>query len=306
MAEAYVQVERLRKIYGDVAAVDDVSFVINQGEVFGLLGPNGAGKTTTLEIMEGLRTADSGRVTISGMELPGAFDRLKQIIGVQLQATSLYERIKVAEVLALFGSYYEHSLPVDDLLHLVSLDDKRKSFVKDLSGGQLQRLALALALVNDPQLVFLDEPTTGLDPQARQNLWSIIENMKKEGRTVILTTHYMEEAERLADRVAIIDHGKIIALDTPQALIRTLDAGGKITCTAKAPLPRERLAGEPEIVGIDSENGRCVLKVTETKRALSALLRIAEEHGVELMDLQVSRPNLEDVFLHLTGRHLRE
>jgi ABC-2 type transport system ATP-binding protein len=306
MAEIYVQVERLRKTYGNLAAVDDISFAIAKGEVFGLLGPNGAGKTTTLEIMEGLRPADSGRVTIAGMELPGAFDRLKQIIGVQLQATSLYDRIKVAEVLELFGSYYEHAVGVDELLRLVSLEEKRKSFVKTLSGGQLQRLALALALVNDPRLVFLDEPTTGLDPQARQNLWTIIEKMKGEGRTVILTTHYMEEAERLADRVAIIDHGKIIAMDTPAALIRLLDAGGKIICTAQGNLPHDQLRDVPEITAVESENGRCVLKVTETKRALAALLRVAEENAVELMDLQVSRPNLEDVFLHLTGRHLRE
>jgi len=306
MSEAYVQVEQLRKTYGDLTAVDGISFTIEQGEVFGLLGPNGAGKTTTLEIMEGLRSSDSGRVSISGMELPGAFDQLKQIIGVQLQATSLYDRIEVAEVLALFGSYYEKSLSVDELLKLVSLEEKRKDYVKNLSGGQLQRLALALALVNDPRLVFLDEPTTGLDPQARQNLWTIIERMKGEGRTVILTTHYMEEAERLADRVAVIDHGKIIAMDSPRALIRLLDTGGKIVCSVAGTLPLEQLHNTPDIAKITQENGRLTLEVHDTKGALTLLLSIAGEHAIELEDLHVSRPNLEDVFLHLTGRHLRE
>ncbi len=306
MAETYIQVEHLRKTYGDLAAVDDISFTIDKGEVFGLLGPNGAGKTTTLEIMEGLRTADSGRVRISGLDIANDLGRLKQIIGVQLQATSLYDRIKVAEVLGLFGSYYEKSVGVEDLLRLVSLEEKRKAYVKNLSGGQLQRLAVALALVNNPELVFLDEPTTGLDPQARQNLWAIIENMKAEGRTVILTTHYMEEAERLADRVAIIDHGKIIAMDTPQALIRLLDTGGKIECTVSGELPLDRLHNVPEISKIERTNGHLSLKVSETKRALTALLAIAEEHAIGLEDLHVSRPNLEDVFLHLTGRRLRE
>jgi len=208
--------------------------------------------------------------------------------------------------LALFGSYYEKSIGVEDLLRLVSLEEKRKAYVKNLSGGQLQRLAVALALVNNPELVFLDEPTTGLDPQARQNLWAIIENMKAEGRTVILTTHYMEEAERLADRVAIIDQGKIIAMDTPQALIRLLDTGGKIECTVSGELPLDQLHNVPEISKIKRTNGHLSLKVSETKRALTALLAIAEEHTVGLEDLHVSRPNLEDVFLHLTGRLLRE
>ncbi|MFC1475394.1 ABC transporter ATP-binding protein [Candidatus Zixiibacteriota bacterium] len=306
MADAYIQVEHLRKTYGNLAAVDDISFTIDKGEVFGLLGPNGAGKTTTLEIMEGLRTADSGCVCVSGLDLAHDLGRLKQIIGVQLQATSLYDRIKVAEVLALFGSYYEKSIGVEDLLRLVSLEEKRRAYVKNLSGGQLQRLAVALAIVNDPELVFLDEPTTGLDPQARQNLWAIIENMKTEGRTVILTTHYMEEAERLADRVAIIDHGKIIAMDTPPALIRLLDTGGKIACTVSGPLPLEQLNQVPEITKIESTDGHLSLQVTDTKLAVTALLALAGEHAVGLEDLHVSRPNLEDVFLHLTGRRLRE
>jgi len=306
MSNTYIQVENLRKTYGDLIAVNDVSFGIAKGEVFGLLGPNGAGKTTTLEIMEGLRTADSGRVRIAGFELPRQIQKLKQIIGVQLQATSLYDRIKVDEVLDIFGSCYHTAIGVGDLLRLVSLEEKQKAYVKDLSGGQMQRLALALALVNDPELVFLDEPTTGLDPQARQNVWSIIERMKAEGRTVILTTHYMEEAERLADRVAIIDYGKIVALDTPAALIRLLDAGGKIECSISGPLVLDELQEDLEISKIKSENGRLSFNVKDTKQAVVALMSLAEQAHVTIEDLHIGRPNLEDVFLHLTGRRLRE
>ena len=304
--ETYIQVTDLRKTYGDLVAVDNISFTIDRGEVFGLLGPNGAGKTTTLEIMEGLRAADAGHVRIAGLDLPRELKKMKQLIGVQLQTTSLDERIRLAEALDLFGSYYRRAIGVDELLQLVSLEDKRKSFVKDLSGGQTQRLAVALALVNDPQLVFLDEPTTGLDPQARQNLWSVIERMKAEGRTVILTTHYMEEAERLADRVAIIDHGKIVALDTPAGLIRLLDTGGKIECTLAGGLPSDELQKTPGISEVKTENGRCSLKVQDTRQAMIALLNLAEQCGAAIEDLRISRPNLEDVFLHLTGHHLRE
>jgi len=306
MANAYINVERLRKTYGSLVAVDDITFGIAKGEIFGLLGPNGAGKTTTLEMMEGLRQPDGGRVSIAGLELPREMKQLRQIIGVQLQTTSLYDRIRVDEALDLFGSYYRHAIGVDELLRLVSLEEKRKSFVKNLSGGQKQRLAVALALVNDPELVFLDEPTTGLDPQARQNLWSIIERMKTEGRTVILTTHYMEEAERLADRVAIIDHGKIVALDAPAALIRLLDAGGKIECTHAGVMPTEKLLEHPDILEIKGDNGRCTFRVTDTNRALKALMAVAEYENITVEDLRVTRPNLEDVFLHLTGRQLRE
>jgi ABC-2 type transport system ATP-binding protein len=283
-----------------------VSFTIEQGEVFGLLGPNGAGKTTTLEIMEGLRRPDSGTVTIAGLELPRELGQLKQIIGVQLQATSLYDRIRVDEALSLFAGYYKKAKSVDELLRLVSLEEKQKSFVKNLSGGQLQRLALALALVNDPQLVFLDEPTTGLDPQARQNVWAIIEQMKTEGRTVILTTHYMEEAERLADRVAIVDRGNIIAMDTPPALIRMLDSGGKVECTVDQPLPMDAVNALPGVREVTTANGYLTLTVEDVKPALTSLLSLAEQHNVVLDDIHVSRPNLEDVFLHLTGHKLRE
>ncbi len=306
MSDEYIKVENLRKVYGDLVAVDDLSFSIAKGEVFGLLGPNGAGKTTTLEIMEGLRKADGGQIRIAGLELPRELDQLKQIIGVQLQATSLYDRIKVCEALDLFGSYYRKSRGVDELLELVSLTDKRTAYVKDLSGGQTQRLALALALVNDPELVFLDEPTTGLDPQARQNLWSIIERMKADNRTVILTTHYMEEAEHLADRVAIVDHGKIVALDTPARLITLLDVGGKIECEIDGILPLEELEQADEISEVHRVDRRLSLRVADTRRGLTALMDIAGRHDVQLEDLRVSRANLEDVFLQLTGHRLRE
>ncbi len=306
MNDTYIRVENLRKTYGDIVAVNDVSFSIAQGEVFGLLGPNGAGKTTTLEIMEGLRRADSGTIHIAGLELPRQLDQLKQIIGVQLQATSLYDRITVGEALSLFAGYYRKARSVEELLQLVSLEEKRGAFVKNLSGGQLQRLALALALVNDPELVFLDEPTTGLDPQARQNVWAIIEKMKTEGRTVILTTHYMEEAERLADRVAVIDRGQIIAMDTPPVLIRMLGTRGKIECSVDNNLPLDEVEAIPGVTEVKTADGQLSFNVDEVKPALTALLSIAEQHGVTLEDIHVSRPNLEDVFLHLTGHRLRE
>lgn len=303
--ETFIQVKDLTKSYGDTVALQGISFEIMRGEVFGLLGPNGAGKTTTLEIMEGLRAADSGTVHVAGFELPRQLDELKQEIGVQLQSTSLYRHITVEEALALFASYYDKALSTEHLLQLVALEEKRSARVKELSGGQNQRLALALALVNDPTLVFLDEPTTGLDPQARQNLWTIVEGMKAEGRTVILTTHYMEEAEHLADRVAVIDHGKIIAIDTPANLIRTLGVKARIHCTVKGTIPESALAAinpaHPPVL----ENGSLSVEVANTQQALSALLEATSAAGAEIDNLTVTQANLEDVFLHLTGHNLR-
>jgi ABC-2 type transport system ATP-binding protein len=304
--EPFVLVRDLAKRYGDTIALQGVSFEIARGEVFGLLGPNGAGKTTTLEIMEGLRSADAGTVHVAGFELPRQLDKLKQEIGVQLQTTSLYRHITVEEALALFASYYERALPVEHLLQLVALEEKRTARVKQLSGGQNQRLALALALVNDPSLVFLDEPTTGLDPQARQNLWTIVEKMKSEGRTVILTTHYMEEAERLADRVAVMDHGKIIAIDSPAKLIRDLGVKARIQCTVKGAIPESALASLNPAHPPTLRDGQLTVEVTDTQRALAALLEATGTAGAEIDNLTVEQANLEDVFLHLTGHHLRE
>ena len=214
-----VEVESLVKRYGSLAAVDGVAFSVEEGEVFGVLGPNGAGKTTTVEMIEGLRKPDNGSIRILGIDALREPERIKELIGVQLQTTSLYDRIRVKEAVDLFGGYYRRAIPTATLLDEVSLTDKMNSYVSELSGGQKQRLALALALVNDPGVLFLDEPTTGLDPQARRSVWGTIAGLGKKGKTIILTTHYMEEAEELCRRVAIMDHGKIITLDTPDALI---------------------------------------------------------------------------------------
>ena len=216
---AVVEVKGLTKRYGDVIAVNEVSFDIEKGEIFGLLGPNGAGKTTTVELIEGLRKPDSGFIKVCGIDVSDGIDKVKELIGVQLQTTTLYDKIRIGEAIDLFGGYYQKSLPTAQILDGVSLSDKRDSFVEALSGGQRQRLALALALVNDPEILFLDEPTTGLDPQARRNVWDIVERLREQGKTIILTTHYMEEAERLCDRIGIMDQGKIIALDAPRDLI---------------------------------------------------------------------------------------
>jgi ABC-2 type transport system ATP-binding protein len=217
--DTVVEVTNLTKRYDDLVAVNDVSFNIEKGEIFGLLGPNGAGKTTTVEMIEGLRQSDDGAIRVCGLDVSKRLDRVKEIIGVQLQSTTIYDKIRVGEAIDLFGSYYQKTLPTTEVLDKVSLSDKKDSFVEALSGGQKQRLAIALAMVNDPEILFLDEPTTGLDPQARRNVWDIIEGLKEKGKTIVLTTHYMEEAERLCDRVGIMDMGRIIALDTPKDLI---------------------------------------------------------------------------------------
>ncbi len=217
-----VQLKNVCKSYGDLKAVDDLGFEAHRGEIFGLLGPNGAGKTTTLEMIEGLRKPDSGELFIDGHNVQTDLNKVKEVIGVQLQSTSIYNKIRVAEALKLFGGYYKKQRSADELLKLVALEDKRTSYHKNLSGGQQQRFAIALALVNDPTVVFLDEPTTGLDPQARRNLWDIIAHMRANDKTVILTTHYMEEAERLCDRILILDHGRKIAEGAPRELVAQL------------------------------------------------------------------------------------
>jgi len=217
---AAIEVEHLVKVYGATRAVDGISFAVEAGEVFGMLGPNGAGKSTTTEMIEGLRIPDSGAVRVLGIDVLKNPDPVKQRIGIQLQTTALFQKLTVREIIRLFSSFFARSLPVDELVAAVNLEEKADTASKALSGGQRQRLAVAIALVNDPEIVFLDEPTTGLDPQARRSLWDVIAGLQKRGKTVFLTTHYMEEAERLCDRVAVVDHGKIIALGKPQALIR--------------------------------------------------------------------------------------
>ncbi len=301
-----VVVREVRKRYGETRAVDGVSFEVHQGEVFGLLGPNGAGKTTTVEIIEGLRARDGGEVSVCGFDPATQADEVKQRLGVTLQATALPDKIQVREALALFASFYRQSKGADELLTLVALEEKAASRFDQLSGGQQQRLAVALALVNDPAVVILDEPTTGLDPQARRELHGVIEGLRARGKTVILTTHYIEEAERLCDRVAIIDHGKIIALDTPQQLIARSSGQSRIEFRAAAALGLGQLRQLSFVESVAESNGTYTLRSAAVARTLSELIKWLEAEGHELLDLHVTRPTLEDVFIELTGRRIRE
>ena len=303
-----IEVKNLVKTYGPITAVNDISFSIRQSEVFGMLGPNGAGKTTTVEILEGLRSADSGQISVLGMDVAKTSDKIKQKIGVQLQVPSLLPLLKVDEILDTFAGLYQHSLPIDQMLSIVSLEDSRHVLVKNLSGGQQQRLSVAMALVNDPELVFLDEPTTGLDPQARRGLWSTIENMKTQGKTVFITTHYMEEAERLCDRVAIIDYGKIIAFGTPDELIRNNFEEKAIQFELEYQASEAFWLSLPGATRAVTEGNDVVLYSNNIPVTMSAVLQLAEEKGLtkQLRDLRVREATLEDVFLKITGRRIRE
>ncbi len=303
-----IQVENLVKVYGPIRAVDGISFDVRQGEVFGMLGPNGAGKTTTVEIIEGLRTPDSGKVTILGMDASDASQEIKQRIGAQLQTPSLMPSLTVEELLDVFSGFYKKTFPVNDLLEMLSLTESRKVVVKNLSGGQLQRLSVAMALVNDPEIAFLDEPTTGLDPQVRRGMWQVIEDMKRKGKTIFLTTHYMEEAERLCDRIAIIDHGKIIALDTPRGLINANFEEKAIQFELDPRPSQELLMSFPGAISVASDMNEVVIYSNDIPATMAAALRYADTQGVtsQLKDLRVRQASLEDVFLKLTGRKIRE
>ncbi len=294
-------------------AVAGLDLVVPAGECFGLLGPNGAGKTTTIEILEGLTAPDSGDVEILGTPWrDGAAGRaLRERLGVQLQETQLADKLQVGEVLALFRSFYQHSHTVDEVLALVELEEKRTARVVTLSGGQKQRLAVACALVSKPDLLFLDEPTTGLDPQSRRQLWEIIRRFRSEGGTVLLTTHYMEEAERLCDRVAIMDHGKVIALGTPRELIASLGAEHVIefaVADAAAADLTDGVRGLGGVTAVRPGTGGVGLSltVTELHRTLPALLALVQQRGLELSSLTTHHATLDDVFVALTGRQLRD
>ncbi|MFC2026855.1 ABC transporter ATP-binding protein [Chloroflexota bacterium] len=303
-----IEVENLVKIYGSIKAVNDISFQVTSGEAFGMLGPNGAGKTTTVEIIEGLRTADSGRVSVLGLDVARVPAKIKQRIGIQLQAPSLLPLVSVQEILDLFGGFYERSLPVDDVLEMLALQDNRKVLVKNLSGGQQQRLSVAMALINDPDIAFLDEPTTGLDPQARRGLWSVIKNMRSKGKTIFLTTHYMEEAERLCDRVAVIDYGKIIAIGSPRELINEHFKESAIQFELE-PAPSEIiLQSFPGATQVMVNGNEVIVYSNNIPVTMSAILKYAEKVDLteQLKDLYVRDATLEDVFLKLTGRKIRE
>ncbi|HEV8366761.1 MAG TPA: ABC transporter ATP-binding protein [Pyrinomonadaceae bacterium] len=297
----------LVKRFADVTAVNGLDLEVFAGECFGLLGPNGAGKTTSVEILEGLIPADEGTVELLGQHWNSGDDRaLRERIGVQLQETQLAEKVTVVETLRLFRSFYKRGHSVDEVIQTVALEEKRNARVGKLSGGQKQRLAVACALVSDPELLFLDEPTTGLDPQARLSLWAVVDKFREGGGTVLLTTHYMEEAARLCDRVAIMDHGKIIALGTPLELIESLGADQIIEFRVTKEIADERLTSLPAVGHLHKRGEDYSLTVTEMGVALPALLEEIKQQQSELVSLTTHQATLEDVFVSLTGRMLRE
>src|SRR5215510_4443059 len=297
----------LVKRFADVTAVDGLDLEVFTGECFGLLGPNGAGKTTTVEILEGLTPADAGTVELLGQHWTRGDDRaLRERIGVQLQETQLAEKVTVVETLRLFRSFYQRGHNVDEVIRTVALEEKRNARVGKLSGGQKQRLAVACALVSDPELLFLDEPTTGLDPQARLSLWDIVEKFRAGGGTILLTTHYMEEAARLCDRVAIMDHGKVIALGTPAELIESLGADQIIEFSVTRGLDEDPLKRLPAVNHLHKRGEVYALTVSEMGVALPALLAEIKRQQSELVTLTTHQATLEDVFVSLTGRMLRD
>ncbi len=306
MLVSAIVVEDLRKAYGELKAVDGLSFAVEEGEVFGLLGPNGAGKTTTVEILIGLRERDGGNVQVTGYDPAQEGDVVKAQIGVQLQQTELFPLLSVEEILGLFASFYSDSKPVAELLELVGLQERRKAKYRHLSGGQKQRLSLALTLINDPALVFLDEPTTGLDPQARRALWDIVEQMREQGKTVLLTTHYMEEAEVLCQRVAVIDHGKILALGAPRDLVDEFVPERAIEIALADGLDASSLEGLSGVTRVVLKNGSAAIYTTNIRETMASLLQVTGKSASSLDSLRIQRGTLEDVFLHLTGRTIRE
>jgi ABC-2 type transport system ATP-binding protein len=306
--DTIVKVEGLRKVYGATVAVDEISFEVKEGEIFGMVGPNGAGKTTTIECLEGLRKPDRGTVRVLGVDPQREGQTIRLRTGMQLQQSNLPDRMKVWEALDLYASFYPKPVDWKELLVQLGLEEKRNAPFSKLSGGQKQRLFIALALLPDPQLVFLDELTTGLDPQARHAIWDLVRDVRAKGKTVLLTTHFMEEAEKLCDRVAILDHGKVVALDTPANLISSLGAEERVIFSVDGTLPPAfasalsagtRIEVQGERVTVHGKNGRQIPLVSEVVNLLGS-------QGIRFHDLRTEQPTLEDVFLNLTGREIRE
>ena len=306
MAEAVIQVENLYKNYGPVEAIRGLSFQVEEGEVFGLLGPNGAGKTSTVEILEGLRTPDRGTARVCGLDPEKAGNQFKEITGAVLQATSLPDKLRVEEAIDLFASFYKRRANTDDLLRRFQLEEKRTAFYSQLSGGQKQRLALAMALVNDPKVVFLDEPTAGLDPQVRREIYDIIEELKREKKTILITTHYIEEAERLCDRVAIVDQGRVITSGTPRELKHRSAGTTRIEVRLARPLSDGMIGRLDGVSDCREFDGAFVLHSVRPPQTIVALVKQLEAENNELQSLEMYSPSLEDVFIEPTGRRLRE
>ncbi|HSG81221.1 MAG TPA: ATP-binding cassette domain-containing protein [Gemmatimonadota bacterium] len=306
--DAAVRCVGLKKSYGDVVAVDGLDIEVYVGECFGLLGPNGAGKTTTVEMLEGLLEPDAGELEVLGMRWGDNDRALRQRLGVQLQETQLAEKLTVEETLTLFRSFYDRGYTPGEVMRIVELEEKRSAWVSRLSGGQQQRLAVACALISEPELLFLDEPTTGLDPQSRRQLWDLVLGYKAAGRTVLLTTHYMEEAHRLCDRVAVVDHGKVIALGTPDQLIAALGAKHVVEIALQTghAEPDDWLSRLPGVQDVRHEGQGILLTVSEVHRTVPALLAALKDRRLELARLTTHHATLEDVFVSLTGRHLRD
>jgi len=307
MGKVMIEATNLVKRYGPTTAVDGVSLTVQAGEILGLLGPNGAGKTTTMEMMEGLRAPDSGNCRICGFDSIRQATQARERIGIALQSTRMPEATRVLELLQLYASFYPNPMPVGDLLRQFDLEEKARTNCQDLSGGQRQRLAIALALVGRPEVIFLDEPTTGLDPQARHSLWDVIRSMRAEGRAIIMSTHYMEEAEKLCDRVAVMDHGRILAEGTPRELTRQHGPEAAIELDlAGATADLAELSRLPAVTGVKSEEGLVLLHTANTPSTLMGLAAYAQERSLPLWDLRTRQATMEDVFMALTGRRLRD
>ena len=305
VSETMVEARGLVKSYSHKTVVDNVSFSVGKAEIFGLLGPNGAGKTTTLEMIEGIRTPDAGTAVLAGLDVRRQKSAVQRIIGVQLQATSLFPELTLLETLQFFASLYPRSLDTRKLLSDVAGEEKARAHPQELSGGQRQRLALAIALVNDPQVLFLDEPTAALDPQSRRMLWDIVLRLREQGKTIILTTHYMDEAQILCDRIAIMDGGHIIALDSAAGLIGRLGAQATIDCRLEGKASKSDIEELTGVSGARQTNERYIIYSSSMQATLVALLSYTEARSISLTDLQVHTPTLEDVFLEMTGRQLR-
>ena len=306
MSAPIIEVHNLTKHYGPVHALRGVSFEVQEGEVFGLLGPNGAGKTSTVEILEGLRPPDGGLVSVCGLDPQSPGADFKQEIGAVLQATALPDKLRVGEAVSMFASFYKRRRDPAALLKRFGLEEKRNAFYSQLSGGQKQRLALAMSLVNEPRVLFLDEPTAGLDPQVRREIYTIIEELKKERKTILLTTHYIEEAEKLCDRVAIVDQGRVIAQGTPRELKQRSAGTTRIELRLARPESDGALKQLEGVVDCRASDGVYVVHSTRVPQTIVSLVKYLEANGNELSSLDIAAPSLEDVFLELTGRSLRD